>query len=123
MTTVLVTWIANSLAIYAVAYLLRGVNVASLRDAFIAGAVLSIINALVKPVLVLLTLPLTVVTLGLFYFLVSAFCLWMASEFVPGFQIQGFWTTLLAAILISIFSAFIGRILANAAGQPQWRAR
>jgi putative membrane protein len=125
MTALLVTWIANSLAIYAVAYLMGGVGVgvASFRQAFLVGAVLSIINALVKPVLVILTLPLTVLTLGLFYFLVSAFCLWLTSQLVPGFQLHGFWTTVFAAILISIFSSFIGRILGNAAGEPQWHRR
>lgn len=117
MTTVLVTWIANSLAIYAVAYLMGGMGVASLREAFIIGAVLSLVNALVKPIVVLLTLPLTVLTLGLFYFVVSAFCLWLTSALVPGFQLHGFFTTVLAAFLISVFSAFISRILSNAAGR------
>lgn len=111
MTGILVTWIANSLAIYFAAYLLGGVDVASLRDAFIAGAVLSLINALVKPIIVILTLPLTIVTLGLFYFVVTAFCLWLASRLVDGFLIQGVLTTIVAAILISIFSAFISSVL------------
>lgn len=115
MLSLLLTWVANSLAIYAVAYLMRSVDVASLRDAFIAGAVLSIINALVKPVLVILTLPLTVLTLGLFYFVVTAFCLWLASVFVPGFMLQGVFTTIIAAILVSLFSAVINRILTRAA--------
>ncbi len=117
------TWVANSLAIYFVAYLLGGVEVGSLRDAFIAGAVLSVINAFVKPLLVLLTLPLTVLTLGIFYFLVTAFCLWLAAQLVPGFLLQGFFTTLVASILISLFSAFIGRILFNATGEEQKRVR
>jgi len=124
MTSILVTWIANSLAIYCVAYLLGGVDVASLRDAFFAGAVLSIINAIVKPVIVLLTLPLTMLTLGLFYFVVTAFCLWLASTFVPGFILHGFFTTVAAAILISLFSALIARILGKATTEsPQRPAR
>jgi putative membrane protein len=114
MTGLIVTWIADSLAIYAVGYLLRGVDVASLRDAFIAGALLSLINMLVKPVVVILTLPLTIVTLGLFYFVVSAFCLWLASEFVPGFMLHGFFTTVFAAILVSIFSSMVHQVLTNA---------
>jgi len=119
MTGFVVTWIANSLAIYAVGYLLRGVEVASLRDAFIAGVILSLINMLVKPVLVILTLPLTVVTLGLFYFVVSAFCLWLASELVPGFMLHGFFTTVVAAILVSIFSAVVHQVLTNATERPR----
>ena len=84
MAAILVTWIANSLAIYGVAYLMRSVEVASVGDAFLAGAVLTLINAFVKPILVILTLPLTILTLGLFYFVVTAFCLWLVSELCPG---------------------------------------
>jgi putative membrane protein len=108
------TWIANSLAIYAVAYLMRGVDVASATDAFLAGAVLTLINALVKPILVILTLPLTILTLGLFYFVVTAFCLWLASQFVHGFIVRGFFTTVVAAILVSLVSTVIGRLLTRA---------
>ena len=119
MTAILATWVANSLAIYAVAYLMTGISVGSLRDAFIAGAVLSVINALVKPVVVILTLPITLVTLGLFYFVVTAFCLWLTAQFVSGLVVQGWLSTLVAALLISIFSTFIYRILANAAREQR----
>ena len=115
MMGILVTWIANSLAIYAVAYLMRGVDVASAREAFMAGAVLSLLNATVKPILVVLTLPLTVLTLGLFYFVVSAFCLWLTSQLMDGFIVSGKLVTIVAAILISILSTFINRMLTKAA--------
>ena len=121
--SLLITWIANSLAIYAVAYLMQSVDVASAGVAFLAGAVLTLINALVKPILVLLTLPLTVLTLGLFYFVVTAFCLWLASELVPGFLVQGKLSTIFASILVSLFSALINRILSNAATEPPERRR
>ena len=114
MAAILITWIANSLAIYCVAYLMRSVEVASFTSALIAGAVLSIINALVRPVVVLLTLPLTIITLGLFYFFVTAFCLWLVSEFVSGFMIHGLLATIVASILISILSAFIHDVLSKA---------
>ena len=115
MTAILVTWIANSLAIYCVAYLLKGMDVASLRVALIAGALLSLINATVRPVLVLLTLPLTLLTLGLFYFIVSAFCLWLTSYFVSGFMLGGTLVTIVAAILVSLLSTLIYGILIKAA--------
>ena len=114
MAAILVTWIANSLAIYCVAYLMVSVDVASLREAFIAGAILSLINAIVKPVVVLLTLPLTVVTLGLFYFVITAFCLWLTSKIYPDFAVQGFWATLFASILVGLFSAVIHSVLSKA---------
>ena len=114
MMGLLVTWIANSLAIYTVAYVMSGVNVASFRAAFLAGAVLSLINAIVRPVLVVLTLPLTLLTLGLFYFIVTAFCLWLTSYFVPGFMIRGKLVTIVAAILISLISTLINSALRKA---------
>jgi putative membrane protein len=114
MAAIVITWIANSVAIYAVGYLMRGVEIASFRDALIAGAILSLVNALVKPVVVLLTLPVTIVTLGLFYFVVTAFCLWLTAQFAPGFMVSGVLTTLVAAVLISIFSAIIHSMLKKA---------
>jgi putative membrane protein len=114
MTTVAITWIANSLAIYAVAYVMRGVEVASFKDALWAGALLSIVNAFVKPIVVLLTLPLTIVTLGLFYFVVTAFCLWLTAQFAPGFMVRGAFTTIVAAILISVISAVLHHALKRA---------
>jgi putative membrane protein len=110
----LLTWIGNSLAIYAVAYLMRSVEVASLVDAFLAGGVLTLINAVVKPILVILTLPLTIITLGLFYFFVTAFCLWLASYLVPGFIVTGLLSTIIAAILVSIISALLTKALTRA---------
>jgi putative membrane protein len=110
----ILTWIGNSLAIYAVAYLMRSVEVASLLDAFLAGAVLTLINAVVKPILVILTLPLTILTLGIFYFVVSAFCLWLASQLVSGFMLRGVFSTIIAAILISIISAVVTKALTRA---------
>lgn len=123
MAAILVTWIANSLAIFCVAYLMRSVEVASLRDAFIAGAILSLVNAIVKPIVVILTLPITIVTLGLFYFVVTAFCLWLTSKIFPGFGLHGFWATVFASILVSIFSAFIHSALSKAAGGGNQRRR
>ena len=112
--SLVITWIANSLAIYGVAYLMVGVQVASLQDAFIAGAVLSVVNLIVKPIVFVLTLPFTIVTLGLFYFVITAFCLWLATVFVPGFMLNGIRTTVVASIVISVVSAIINRILTKA---------
>lgn len=117
MTAIVITWAANSIAIYVVAYLMRGVEVASFRDALLAGAVLSLVNALVKPVLVLFTLPVTILTLGLFYFVVTAFCLWLTAQIVPGFMVKGPVTTIVASILISIFSAILHNVLKRATSE------
>jgi putative membrane protein len=110
----IVTWIANSLAIYVVAYLMRSVDVASPTTAILAGGALTLVNMIVKPIVVLLTLPFTIVTLGLFYFVVTAFCLWLASVFVPGFILHGTLMTIVAAILIGIVSAVVNKALTRA---------
>ena len=112
---IVLTWIANSLAILAVAYFLGVITVSSVRDAFIAGAVLSLINAIVRPILVVLTLPLTIITLGLFYFVITGFCLWLTAYFIPGFAVHGWFMTIVASILISLVSAIITRVLRKAA--------
>jgi putative membrane protein len=111
MARILVAWIANSLAILAVAYLLGAVSVASARDAFAAGLLLTLVNAIVRPILVILTLPLTVVTLGLFYFVITGFCLWLTAYFIPGFAVHGVFMTIVASILISLISTLISRVL------------
>jgi len=114
MTGLLLAWIGNSLAILFVAWLFDGVNVNSTPDAFIAGAVLGIVNSVVRPILVLLTLPVTILTLGLFYFVVSGFCLWLVSSLLAGFDVSGVLTTILAAIVISLVSTVITSALHGA---------
>jgi putative membrane protein len=114
MMSIVITWIANSLAILLVAYIGGGVSVGSTRDAFIAGAVLSVVNAIVRPIVVVLTLPLTIVTLGLFYFVVTGFCLWLTAYFIPGFSVHGVFMTIVASILISLVATLIQRVLRRA---------
>src|SRR4029450_6759581 len=109
--SLVISWIANSLAILAVAYFLGVVSVSSTRDAFIAGAVLSLINAIVRPILVILTLPLTIVTLGLFYFVITGFCLFLTSYFIPGFAVHGWFMRMVGPILISLLSTAISHLL------------
>ena len=110
----LIAWIANSLAILLVASFLGAISVDSARDAFVAGAVLTLVNLIVRPLLVILTLPFTILTLGLFYFVITGFCLWLAARFVPGFVVHGWFMTIVASILISLISAVIGKALRKA---------
>ena len=98
--------IVNALMIYLAARVVPGITLRGepLWPALLAGLVLALINAVVRPVLVLLTFPLTLVTLGLFLFVLNAFCLWLTSVIVPGFDVQGFGAAFLGALLISIVS-------------------
>jgi putative membrane protein len=107
----ILTWIGNSVAIWLVAYFFDSVALSSWQTAFVAGLVLAIVNAIVKPILVILTLPITVVTLGLFYFVVTAICLVITSKVVDGFAVNGFFMTIIASIVISIFSAIVQSLL------------
>jgi len=90
--------------LYVVARIVPGMEIDGCLTAILAGLVLGIINALLKPLLLLLTLPITILTLGLFLLVVNALLLWLASAFVPGFKVRGFGPALLGALLLSLFS-------------------
>ena len=94
----------NGLAIIISAWLLPGLHIAGPFPALVAGVILGFVNAIVRPVLFFLTLPLTLVTLGLFIFVLNAICLALTAWLVPGFSIAGFWWALLGALLVSIVS-------------------
>jgi putative membrane protein len=111
MTGLVLTWVANSAAIWLVAYFFSGVRIASWTDAFVAGLVLTLINAIVRPILVILTLPITLVTLGLFYFVISAACLALTARLIDGFAVSGWFNTIIASICISIVSTIVQGIL------------
>ena len=89
--SMILVWILNAVALLAVAYLLPGITVASFGSALIAALVLGLVNMLVKPVLVLLTLPITIVTLGLFLIVINALLFWFVGSVLKGFQVNGFW--------------------------------
>jgi putative membrane protein len=94
-----------------VAYVLPGIVVASFGSAMLAALVLGLINMLVKPVLILLTLPITVVTLGLFLLVLNALMFWMAGSMLKGFQVNGFWWAVGGAILYSLISGFLSNLI------------
>src|SRR2546427_5351892 len=100
----LIRVLANALAILAAAYVLPGIEVSGGMALLAAGLVLALINAVVRPILLLLTLPITLVTLGLFLFVLNAFCLWLTSELVKGFEVHGFWPAGFGALVVSVVS-------------------
>ena len=111
MMTLLLVWILNAVALLVVAYVLPGIVVASFGSAMLAVLVLGLINMLVKPVLILLTLPITVVTLGLFLLVLNALMFWMAGSMLKGFQVNGFWWAVGGAILYSLISGFLSNLI------------
>ena len=111
MMTLLLVWILNAVALLVVAYVLPGIVVASFGSAMLAALVLGLINMLVKPVLILLTLPITVVTLGLFLLVLNALLFWLAGSMLKGFQVNGFWWAVGGAILYSLISGFLSNLI------------
>ncbi len=104
----LIKWILSALALLCVAYLYSGVEVRSFGAALIAALLIGLCNAIVRPVLVVLTLPVTVITLGLFLFVINALMFWAASGIAgSGFQVHGFWAALIGSLLYSIISLVI----------------
>jgi len=103
-------WILNAVALLIVAYLLPGIVVTGFGSALIAAIVLGLLNTLVKPVLILLTLPVTIVTLGLFLFVINALVFWFAGSILSGFKVNGFWWAVIGAILYSVISSLLARL-------------
>jgi len=94
----------NGMAIVAAAWLVPGVYLSGPVPALIAGAILGLVNALVRPILVILTLPFTLITLGLFLFVVNAICFALTAALVPGFEISGFFAAFVGALIVTIVS-------------------
>ena len=100
----LVLWLVNAVALMAVAYLLPGVTVASFVTALIAALILGLVNAVIRPLLILLTLPATLLTLGLFIFVINGLLFWMVASLLDGFRVAGFWSAVLGAIVYGLIS-------------------
>lgn len=100
-------WILNALLLYLVALILPGITLSGLWAIILAGLVLGLANAIIRPIFIILSLPLNILTLGLFTFVVNALMISLTAAVVGGFSVAGFWTAVLAAILMSIFGAII----------------
>lgn len=104
MNGLLVRWLLLTISIIVTSYLVDGIHVTSFFSAFFAAAVLGILNALFRPILIIITLPINILTLGLFTFVINALLLKMASGVVPGFYVQGFWSAVFGSLIISLVS-------------------
>ncbi|KKS03132.1 MAG: hypothetical protein UU55_C0005G0040 [candidate division WWE3 bacterium GW2011_GWC2_41_23] len=100
-----------TLAIFVASRLIPGVVVEDLVTALIVAIVLGTLNLFVKPILILLTLPITLITFGLFTFVISAFIVLFTSSLVPGFQVASIWTALLFSVVVSIINSFLNKVV------------
>ena len=106
----LINWLASALVILIAAYILPGVSIVSFWTALLVALVMGILNVLVKPLLILLTLPITLVTFGLFLVVINALVVLLASAIVPGFHVDGFWWAVLFSIIVSIINMFTSKL-------------
>jgi putative membrane protein len=116
----LAVWLINALALMAVAYLLPSISVSSFGAALAAALVLGLINAVIRPVLILLTLPVTILTLGLFIFVLNGLLFWFVGSFIQGFFVAGFWAGVFGAIVFSLISWLLSALLLRS-GEPRAR--
>jgi putative membrane protein len=107
----LVHLILTAALLLVVARVVTGVQVQGWGPAILAALLLGIVNAIVRPLMVLLTFPLTILTLGLFLFVINALMLWLTAALVPGFRIAGFGPALLASLLLTLLNVLIGMLI------------
>lgn len=111
MLSFFLTWLMAALSLVITSYIVPGIVVKSFVAAAIAAVILGLVNAIVKPILTILTLPITVLSLGLFLFVVNAITLSLAGFLSPGFDVNGFWPALFGSIVLSLVSGLLGRFL------------
>src|SRR5215207_6999558 len=107
----LLTWLINAIALIALPYVFSSITVDSFLTALLVAVVLGFVNAIIRPILVILTLPVTVLTLGLFIFVINGLLFWAVGSFWPGFHVNGFWAGVFGAIVYSVISWALSSIL------------
>lgn len=109
----LVRVVVNALAILLAAVVVPGIRVDGFGSALVAGLVLGLVNAVVRPVLLFLTFPITLLTLGLFLFVLNGLCLWLVAVIVGGFHVAGFWAAVLGALVVSAASWLLTAVVSD----------
>jgi len=106
----LIRLLINVLAFYITAYIIPGITISGWQTLLVVAVVWGILTTIIKPVLIILTLPINILTLGLFTFVINAVLLLITSSIVPGFHVEGFGTALLAAIVLAIVNGFLSAL-------------
>ena len=107
----LLTWLINAIALIALPYVVSSITVDSFLTALLVAIVLGFVNAIIRPILVILTLPVTILTLGLFILVINGLLFWAVGSFWPGFHVNGFWAGVFGAIVYSVISWILSAIL------------
>lgn len=119
----LFNWLISALMVIVAAYILPGVHVESFLTALVVALVLGVLNMLIKPLIILLTLPITLVTFGLFLVVINALLLLLTDAIVPGFTIDGFWWAVLYSLLVSLMNVLVQRYKDDVASQEHRKFR
>lgn len=104
-------WGVTSLSLWIASLMFHGISFSSKKSLFISALLLGLVNAVVKPVIIILTIPLTLITFGFFLLVINALMMMLVSALVPGFRISGFWTAFFASIVVTVVSLFIGTMV------------
>jgi putative membrane protein len=115
----LVRWLILTVAIVFASYLISGIHVSGFFSALFAAAILGILNVFFRPILFILTLPINILTLGLFTFVINALMLKMASGVISGFEVHGFWSAVFGALVISAFNWILNSLI-NERGRVEY---
>lgn len=107
---ILLRWVLNALSLIVVAYYIPGISVSSFYIALIVALILGLVNTVIKPILVILTLPINILTLGLFTFVINALLFWFVSSFIEGFEVSGFLSAFAGAFALSLLSWVINSL-------------
>ena len=110
MTRLLLTWVLNAFALFIVMKLVPGIQIDRFSDLLVATLVIGLLNAFLRPLVILLTLPVTILTLGLFTLVINGVMFYLAAHLVSGFHVTGFGAAFLAALLFSLFSFFLNML-------------
>lgn len=110
---ILINLIVTALIVFLLSNFLPGVSVDGIGSSIVVVIVMAILNIFVKPILQIISIPITILTLGLFLFVINAFIIWLCSVLVSGFHVESFWSALLFSLVLSIIQSIIGGIMTN----------
>ena len=111
-------WGITALSLWAAGFIFHGISFSNNKSLFISALLLGLANAIIRPVVILLTIPLTIFTFGLFLLVINALMMLLVSSIVPGFKVSGFWTAFFASIFIAVLSFFVGLFIFQTGDNP-----
>ena len=104
-------WGVTALALWLTSFIFHGISFSNKKSLLISALLLGFVNAVIRPVVIILTIPLTLITFGLFLLVINAVMMMLVSALVPGFRISGFWTAFFASIVVTLISIFVGMLI------------